>query len=149
MRRCEWLKTRGLGAGVLLGCALAWTLAAANPAAAAADPGAELKTAITHAGFAGKYEATKEVAQHLHHALNCLVGTQDKRFDAAAGNPCQGQGSGYLADQKAAKGENGQYYDAWWAAEIAGQALASNNLEEMKAAARIVDTALEAAAKPM
>jgi hypothetical protein len=118
-------------------------------ATAAGDPSVELKTATTHAGFAAKYEALKEVTMHLHHTLNCLVGSQDKLFDAAAGNPCQGQGNGYLPDLKAATGETTAYYDAWWAAQIAGQAVTSNNLEAAKAAARIVDRVLTDAAKVM
>jgi hypothetical protein len=114
---------------------------------AAGDPSAELSTAVTHAGFAAKYETMKEVTLHLHHALNCLVGPQDKLFDAAAGNPCQGQGNGYLPDQKAAKGENSQYHEVWWAAQIAAQAVASDNMGAARAAARIVNLVLENAAK--
>jgi hypothetical protein len=108
---------------------------------------AELKTALTHAGFAAKYDALKEVSLHLHHAINCVVGPQDKMFDAAAGNPCQSQGNGFLPDAKAKKGEDAQYYQAQWAARIASQAIASNNLQEAKAAAHIVSLVLEDAAK--
>jgi len=108
---------------VVLACAVAWLLAQSIPAIAANDPAVELKTATTHAGFAAKYEALKEVTMHLHHTLNCLVGPQDKLFDASAGNPCQGQGDGYLPDLKATKGETAAYYDAWWVAQIAGQAV--------------------------
>jgi hypothetical protein len=124
-----------------------WVLAQSPLVSAAGDPSAELNTAVTHAGFAAKYETMKEITLHLHHALNCLVGPQDKLFDAAAGNPCQGQGNGYLSDQKAAKGENGQYYEVWWAAQIAAQALASDKMGAAKAAARIVNMVLENAAK--
>lgn len=146
-RRDSW-KRRRLAVVVVLTCMAAWLLTP-SPAMAAADPSAELKTATTHAGFAAKYEALKEVTMHLHHALNCLVGPQDKLFDAAAGNPCQGQGNGYLPDLKVAKGETPAYYDAWWAAQIAGQAVTSNNLAEAKTAARLVDRALQDAAKAM
>jgi hypothetical protein len=136
-----------MGFGILLAGVATWMLAQSALVTAAGDPSAELKTAVTHAGFAAKYETMKEVTLHLHHALNCLVGPQDKLFDAAAGNPCQGQGNGYLSDQKAAKGEGNQYYDAWWAAQIAGQALASDNLGAAKAAARIVNLVLDNVAK--
>jgi hypothetical protein len=135
--------------GILLAGAATWMLAQSALVTAAGDPSAELKTAVTHAGFAAKYETMKEVTLHLHHALNCLVGPQDKLFDAAAGNPCQGQGNGFLPDQKAAKGEGNQYYDAWWAAQIAGQALASDNLGAARAAARIVNMVLDNVAKTM
>jgi hypothetical protein len=70
-------------------------------------------------------------------------------FDASAGNPCQGQGNGYLPDLKAAKGETAAYYDAWWAAQIAGQAVSAKSLGEAKAAARIVSTLLAETAKAM
>jgi hypothetical protein len=133
--------------GILLAGAATWMLAQSALVTAAGDPSAELKTAVTHAGFAAKYETMKEVTLHLHHALNCLVGPQDKLFDAAAGNPCQGQGNGYLSDQKAAKGENSQYHEVWWAAQIAAQALASDNMGAAKAAARIVNMVLDNVAK--
>lgn len=149
MRGRKWAGRSRVGVGILLAGAVAWGLTQSALVTAAGDPSAELKTAVTHAGFAAKYETMKEVALHLHHALNCLVGPQDKRFDAAAGNPCQGQGNGYLPDQKAAKGEGNQYYEAWWAAQITGQALASDNLGAAKAAARIVNMVLDNVAKAM
>ncbi len=134
--------------GILLAGVAMWVLAQSGMVTAAGDPAAELKTAVTHAGFAAKYDTMKEITLHLHHALNCLVGPQDKLFDAAAGNPCQGQGNGYLPDQKAAKGESSnQYYEAWWAAQIAAQSLAANNVGAAKAAARIVNMVLDNASK--
>jgi len=147
MKGTRWSGRSRVGAGILLAGAATWMLAQSALVTAAGDPSAELKTAVTHAGFAAKYETMKEVTLHLHHALNCLVGPQDKLFDAAAGNPCHGQGNGYLPDQKAAKGEGNQYYDAWWAVQIAGQALASDNLGAAKAAARIVNMVLDNVAK--
>ena len=145
----RWAGRSWVGVGILLAGAVAWMLTQSALVTAAGDPSAELKTAVTHAGFAAKYETLKEVTLHLHHALNCLVGPQDSRFDAAAGNPCQGQGNGFLPDQKAAKGEGNQYYEAWWAAQITGQALASDNLGAAKAAARIVNMVLDNVAKAM
>ncbi len=149
MKRSGWFGKRFWGGAVLLGCAAAWGLVQTSPAAAAGDPSVELKTATTHAEFATKYEALKEVTMHLHHALNCLVGPQDPLFDAAAGNPCQGQGNGYLPDVKAAKGETASYHEAWWAAQVASQAVKSTSLPSAKAAARIVNRALDDAAKGM
>ena len=147
MKERSWAGRSRVGVGILLVGAATWILTQSALVTAAGDPAAELKTAISHAGFAAKYESVKEVALHLHHALNCLVGPQDKLFDAAAGNPCQGQGNGFLPDQKAAKGEGNQYYEAWWAAQIMGQALASDNLGAAKAAARIVNMVLDNVAK--
>jgi hypothetical protein len=149
MKRNGWFRNGGLGVCILLGCAMASVVLRSSPATAAGDPSVELKTAMTHAGFAAKYEALKEVTMHLHHTLNCLVGPQDKLFDAAAGNPCQGQGNGYLPDLKAAKGETPAYYGAWWAAQIADQAVGSSSLESAKAAARIVSAVLADTAKAM
>ncbi len=148
MKGRGWVGMSRAGIGILIACVATWVLAQSPLVSAAGDPSAELNTAITHAGFAAKYDTMKEITLHLHHALNCLVGPQDKRFDAAAGNPCQGQGNGYLPDQKAAKGENNnQYYEGWWAAQIAAQALASDNMGAAKAAARIVNMVLDNAAK--
>ncbi len=67
---------RGLVLGIVLG-ALAATGAQPSPAAMT-RMGEELKTAITHAGFAEKYDSMKEVSPHLHDVLNCLVGLGDK-----------------------------------------------------------------------
>src|SRR5574337_211039 len=137
--------------GLMLGVALAFAgfgvLALSSQITAAGDPATQLKTALTHAGFAAKYEAMKEVSLHLHHTINCVVGPQDKLFDAASGNPCQGQGNGFFPDLKAAKGENAQYYEAWWAAQIAAQAIAANDLGQAKAGARIVGLVLDNVAK--
>jgi hypothetical protein len=129
--------------------AAAWLLAQSSLAIAAGEPSVELKTATTHAGFAAKYETLTEVSMHLHHTLNCLVGPQDKLFDASAGNPCQGQGNGYLPDLKATKGETNQYYEAWWAAQVAGQAVSSKSLGEARTAAHVVSLLLQEAAKAM
>jgi len=147
MKGMSRLWNGGMGFGLLVAVVGIWVLAQGLPVLAAADPSAELKTAITHAGYSAKQEALQGVTMHLHHALNCLVGSQDKRFDAAAGNPCQGQGNGYLPDLKAAKGETDQYYEAMWAAQVAEQGLASKNLAETKAASRAVIAVLDNIAK--
>ncbi len=115
--------------------------------AAPGNPEAELKTAITHAGYSAKADALKGVTTHLHHTLNCLVGPADPRFDAAPGNPCKGQGNGFLPDLKATKGETEQYHEVWWVAAIADQALKTENLGQTKAAARIATVVLQDAEK--
>ncbi len=60
----------------------------------------ELKTAVTHAGFAAGYNTIAEVELHLHHVVNCLEGPQGKNFYAPSGNVCQGQGAGIFQDLK-------------------------------------------------
>ncbi|HKV44812.1 MAG TPA: hypothetical protein VJT32_09080 [bacterium] len=107
----------------------------------------ELKTAITHAGFAAKYDTMKEVGLHLHHVINCLVGPGDKMFDKAAGNPCQGQGHGILPDIKANMGADQEYQAAWWLAHIADQALSMGNLAQAKAAGHIIEVQLTSMSK--
>ena len=128
----------------MLGIALLATLTFGPQAMFAADMGlaSELKTAITHAGFAEKYETQKEVTLHLHHVINCLVGPNDKMFDGSAGNPCQGQGNGILADIKGSMGEDQQYQVAWWLAQLADKAISMGNLQQQHAAAHIIGTQL-------
>ena len=67
----------------------------------AADAQAQLKTAITHAGFAGGGDTLAYVQQHLGHVLNCIEGTKGKNFNQSWGHVCQGQGNGILVDLKA------------------------------------------------
>lgn len=70
--------------------------------AQAADLKAQVKTAITHAGFASGGNVLSSVQQHLGHALNCIEGAQGKNFNQAWGHVCQGQGNGILVDLKTA-----------------------------------------------
>lgn len=102
---------------------------------------AEMKTALTHAGFAAKYDTLKEVTLHLHHVVNCLVGSKDKMFDASAGNPCEGQGNGVVADIPSSMGQDAQY-EARWAAHIADEAATMKTVQEAKSGAHIVTLAL-------
>jgi hypothetical protein len=96
----------------------------------------ELKTAITHAGFAAKYDSLNEVTLHLHHVVNCLVGPSGSMFDSGAGNPCQGQGNGILMDIQGMSKD--KYNEAWWAAQIANEAITMKNLDQAKAAGRVI-----------
>lgn len=119
----------------------------AQPSPAAMGMGEELKTAITHSGFAEKYDTTKEVTLHLHHVINCIVGPGDPLFDKMAGNPCQGQGKGIMPDIKAAMGQDQEYQVAWWLAHLADQAIKMGNLAQAKAAAHIIKTQLTSMSK--
>ncbi|MGA7800616.1 MAG: hypothetical protein WCC36_07370 [Gammaproteobacteria bacterium] len=91
----------GLSRNILI-CALPVLLAAGLPApASAGSPSAAVKqvgTAIEHAHFASEGKTTSVTHLHLHHVINCLVGPKGKGFDAAAGDPCKGQGNGALND---------------------------------------------------
>jgi hypothetical protein len=142
MKKTQWLWTGLLAIVAALAFAGTWAFAQS-----AGNPEAEIKTAIAHAGYAGKAEALNGVHLHLHHVLNCMVGPQDKLFDAAAGNPCKGEGNGALSDIKAKTGEDAQYYQLSWVAQIAHQGITSSNLQEAKAAAHVASVILEDAAK--
>lgn len=86
----------------VIACAgLALTLpafAASNP-----NPHKEIQTAAQHAEFALKSKNTAALHQHLHHVINCIVGSSGEGFDAAAGNPCQDMGNGALNDASGSK----------------------------------------------
>jgi len=90
---------------IIAGLGLALTL----PVLAASTPsaGTEIRTAVEHAGFAMKSKSADDVHKHLHHVINCLVGTNGEDFDAAVGNPCQGMGDGALKDASGSEGTEG------------------------------------------
>lgn len=69
-----------------------------STAAYAADLGAEIGTAATHAGLAGKAGTIDMVHMHMHHALNCLVGAKGEGYDASNANPCAKDGDGAIVD---------------------------------------------------
>ena len=141
--------------GALLSGAAGWlfvvfaVLALGTQGTRAAEMGlaSELKTAITHAGFAAKYDTLQEVSLHLHHAINCIVGPDDSMFDKAAGNPCQGQGKGILPDIKAKMGIDPEYQAAWWLAHLADEAIKMGDLAKAKAAGHIIEVQLTSMSK--
>jgi hypothetical protein len=75
-------------------------LSAGFPLVAFAQSGAatEASTAHTHAALAQSATTVAMTHLHLHHVINCLVGASGAGFDAAAGDPCKGQGNGALKD---------------------------------------------------
>jgi len=64
----------------------------------AADLGAEITNAQTHANLAAQSGTINAVHTHMHHALNCLVGPAGEGFDAAQMNPCAKVGAGAIPD---------------------------------------------------
>jgi hypothetical protein len=72
-------------------------MALAAPAALA-DAHSEIVQAETHAGLAAQAGSLEGVHQHLHHALNCLVGPAGNGFDAKEMNPCANAGNGAIPD---------------------------------------------------
>ena len=75
-------------------------LGLALPAFAAlnADAHKEIRTTAQHAEFAVKGKNIDAVHQHLHHVINCIVGSGGAGFDGAAGNPCNNMCKGALSD---------------------------------------------------
>jgi len=73
-------------------------LAALCAPAALADAHSEIVQAQTHAGLAAAASGIDGVHQHLHHALNCLVGPNGTGYDAKEMNPCANAGNGAIPD---------------------------------------------------
>jgi len=113
--------------------------AALLPIAALADGPQEIKTATNHAGLAAGAADPAAVKMHLHHTVNCLVGPNGQGFDASAGNPCNGQGGGAIADttDAAAKAK------LQAAAAKARDSIALNDVGALKAAASDVQKMLQ------
>lgn len=64
----------------------------------------QLTTAIFHSGeLAQRGTAVAASKTHLQHTMNCLEGPRGANFNAAPGNPCQGQGNGIIPDLQAAQ----------------------------------------------
>ncbi len=73
-------------------------------AALNADAHKEIQTAAQHAEFAVKGKNINVVHMHLHHVINCIVGTGGAGFDASAGNPCNSMGKSALSDASGSDG---------------------------------------------
>ncbi len=112
------------------------------PRAQAGDVKTELKTAITHAGFAAGGDALGSVQQHLGHTLNCIEGAKGRNFNQSWGNVCQGQGNGILADLKAASGGAALMLVAEQADSLAVAGGKSKDLAEVRNAAKGVGALL-------
>ena len=84
---------------ILVGAGVAAALLAPAPVLAA-DVAGEIATAATHATLASQAGTLAGVQTHLHHAINCIVGPGDSRFDAKQLNPCAGAGSGAIPDMR-------------------------------------------------
>ena len=88
-------------AGTIVGCAGIMLIAAGFPLAVcaqAADVKSEIMTAEQHAELAAQAQTTDMVHSHLHHTLNCLVGSKSADFDAQELNPCKNNGNGAIPD---------------------------------------------------
>ncbi len=93
---------------VLAGLTLSPVAQGQEPLAAAR---AQLMTALFDSTYQTERRATDRTERdpslsgthlHLRRLMNCMEGPRGKNFTVAAGNPCQGQGSGILNDLGAA-----------------------------------------------
>ncbi|HEY1707966.1 MAG TPA: hypothetical protein VGG10_06855 [Rhizomicrobium sp.] len=81
-----------------LAIAAAASFFALLPIAALADAHGEIVTAMTHADLASQAADINGVHMHMHHSLNCLVGTKGAGYDAKEMNPCANAGAGAIPD---------------------------------------------------
>lgn len=108
---------------------------------AQAESRTEIATARAHALMAHGAITLESVHTHLHHVVNCLVGPTGQGFDAAAGNPCNGQGNGAIADAARDAGASAKLRGALADAQAG---LKSNSLAEAQDAASRAAAALQA-----
>jgi len=123
-----------------------------SPASAADTPVMmALKTAIFHGSELAQRGAAVEASQvHVQHIMNCLEGPGGANYKQAAGYPCQGQGFGIIPDLTTAaaggvKGAERALRLAKAAREVAQQALASKDVNEVQPFAKVIATNLQLA----
>ncbi|MGH8225867.1 MAG: hypothetical protein ACRER1_06920 [Gammaproteobacteria bacterium] len=102
----------------------------------------EAATAQDHAVFAKKADSLKMTHAHLHHVINCLVGSKGAAFDAKAFDPCKGMGNGALNDSAKNTRMHSLLEQALMTAEVG---LKSNNLKMAHQAAGKTAELLKAA----
>jgi hypothetical protein len=148
---------RHTSAGVLvlvMVCLL--VLGPARPGAAAAMVSVagiktELKTAVFHSSeLAQRGSSIAAVQLHLQHTINCIEGPQGMHFKAAAGYPCQGQGTGIIDDLRAAAaqgvpGAGAALQDVQTALSLALQAQSMQDVNQAQPWAKVVAEYLQKA----
>ncbi|MEO6926027.1 MAG: hypothetical protein ABI129_05095 [Rhodanobacter sp.] len=122
---------------LLLACALPLAVQAADANVAASK---QVATATAHAGMALGAADLDMVHTHLHHVVNCLVGTSGNGFDAKAGNPCKDMGQGAIVDAKGDAPTEARLQSALSEAE---QGLKATTLDEAHADAKKVMSTLQ------
>ncbi|MDE1899644.1 MAG: hypothetical protein KGH73_11365, partial [Xanthomonadaceae bacterium] len=78
----------------------------------------------------------------FHHVINCLVGNEGKGYDAKAGNPCAGMGTGALNDTRHSAAEHATLEQAL---AMAKRGLKAPTLAAAHATAGKIATTLQAA----
>lgn len=99
-------KLLAVSAAGLLAGAMAMT------AYAQGDAKTEVSTAHAHALMAQSATTVDMAHTHLQHVINCLVGPNGQGYDASAGTPCKGQGSGAIPDSSGNAALNGKLQNA-------------------------------------
>lgn len=123
---------------LLLMLALPMVAQAADADSAASK---QIATASAHAGMALGAADLNMVHTHLHHVINCLVGSSGKGFDAQAGDPCKGMGQGAIADAKGNAATESRLHAALAQAE---HGVMATTLDSAHAAAQQAMTTLQA-----
>lgn len=125
-----------------LSFAFAIGLMLAVPASfAAGNATQEIATAAAHAQMAAAGADQTTADMHLHHVINCLVGSGDRRYDAQAGDPCKGMGNGAIHDLGHAPAEHIRLQQALMQAE---RGLHADSLDATHEAAKRAAEALQA-----
>lgn len=127
----------------LLAVAVAGVLAGGFAMAASAQGNAtnEISTAHAHALMAQSATTVDMAHTHLHHVINCLVGPGGAGFDASAGTPCKGQGTGAIPDSAGNAALHGKLQGALASAQAG---LAATNLAAVQGDAGKAAAALQA-----
>jgi hypothetical protein len=107
----------------------------------AADPGAEITNAASHAALAAQAGNLNGVHTHMHHALNCLVGPTGDGFDTKEMNPCAQSGNGAIPDTT----DQMKKTKLMAARDHLSKGLAEVNLSTAKAEASAAQAAIESA----
>ena len=112
---------------------------------AQSDVTKEVSTAHAHALMAQNATTLAEAHTHLHHVINCLVGPDGSGFDAAAENPCKGQGNGALKDAASNAALQTKLNSALADAQsgLKSDSLSAVQQDGAKAAAALADTAAQ------
>ena len=126
---------------LLLACAMPLAAQAAEGSTAASK---QVATATAHAGMALGASDLNMVHTHLHHVINCLVGSMGHAFDGSAGNPCKDMGHGAIVDAKGHAALEGTLHTA---AREAEEGLTSTTLDTAHADAKKVLSTLQEARK--
>ena len=102
----------------------------------------EVSTAHAHAMMAQSASTLAMAHTHLHHVVNCLVGTKGEGFDGKAGDPCKGQGNGAIPDSASNAALHAKLQTALSEAQagLKSDSLASVHQDAGKIAATLQDT---------